>query len=315
MLRGAAGATRIRGELLWGLHACAAAVAANVRVVHRAWLDVDAGSRAAGSLPPPSSSARAEMVSALASRGVPITRAAREVLAALVARGGAGGGGARASADAIQGVVLDASLLNVDHVVVGAPPPLWAGARRTAGGGGGGARLLLALDGLSDPHNVGAVLRSALLLQADGVLLSAKGCAPLGATVSRTSAGALEALAATGALRLAAALPASLATYRAAGWRVLGADAAADDGGGAASAAGAAPALLADALARTCDTVLVMGSEGAGMRAAVRAACSGVVAIPTAGGGALLDSLNVSNAAAVLLWQLRPLPALTRPAT
>lgn len=240
-------------------------------------------------------------------------------------------------------------------------------------------RLLLALDGLTDPHNVGAVLRSALLMAADGVIMTPKRSPPLNGTVSRTSAGALELLAAAGALRYTTALAASLQAYRARGWRVLGADAPpaggsgsaerpvdaveAGSGGGAAAAdrAGSNEASTASAklgslvsveppyvpcsdpsVGRFQDTILVLGSEGSGMRPSVRAACDTLVFIPTsadqqhgattasskpthdvdAGGSGhmgtaeavlasmrearLVESLNVSNAAAVLLYALRP---------
>ncbi|CAN8073220.1 unnamed protein product, partial [Agarophyton chilense] len=52
--------------------------------------------------------------------------------------------------------------------------------------------VLVALDGVSDPHNVGAVLRSAHFLGAEGVVVSARNCARLGAATSKASAGAAE---------------------------------------------------------------------------------------------------------------------------
>jgi tRNA G18 (ribose-2'-O)-methylase SpoU len=174
-------------------------------------------------------------------------------------------------------------------------------------------RLLLVLDGVTDPQNVGACLRSALLLGANGVVLPQKSSAPLNGTVSRTSAGALEVLAATGAIRYAAGLPAALAAYRAAGWRVLGAaappsldrptneagDAAASaaaqgaDGASEAAAPGQQQAqprgssgsrlyLPSPAVSRDVHTVLVLGSEGAGLRPGVRQACDAFVYVPTA---------------------------------
>jgi tRNA G18 (ribose-2'-O)-methylase SpoU len=175
-------------------------------------------------------------------------------------------------------------------------------------------RLLLVLDGVTDPQNVGACLRSALLLGANGVVLPQKSSAPLNGTVSRTSAGALEVLAAAGAIRFAAGLPAALAAYRAAGWRVLGAAAppSADkstDRAGDASASSAAqgaegssaPAapdrqqaqlrgsggssklyLPSPAVSRDGHTVLVLGSEGTGLRPGVQQACDAFVYVPTA---------------------------------
>lgn len=268
------GGDRVRSELLWGLHSCSAAIAAQARVIKRAWLDGEDG-------------ARASLAAALRAHGIPVARATRETLQDLVSRGT--GGSIQATGDQTQGIVVEVVPLHVPPAPDASSVP-WPGAR--AAGSSSVPHLVIALDGISDPHNVGAVLRSALLLSADGVLLSAAGCAPLNGTVSRTSAGALELLAAAGALRVAAALPASLGAYRRAGWLVLGTDA---SGG-----------IEAAALARRRNTVLVLGSEGSGMRPGVRAACEALVAIPTAGGRGLVDSLNVSNAAAVLLWQLRP---------
>ena len=284
------------------------------RTVHRAWLREDC---AAG----------APLLAALHARSIPVVRAGREALAALVRSRGR-----LANEDHTQGVVVDASPLAVGHllpatVATGGWPAAVATAAAAAAAAAAASaavglapnalappsppRLLLALDGVGDPHNVGAILRSAALLRADGVVLSAKGCAPLGPTVSRASAGALEVLAAEDALRYSAVLPALLTALRAAGWAVLGADAGGGTSGGADS--GRSPTwLAADSLRRSRDTVLVLGSEGQGLRSAVRAACELLVCLPTDSprcsvrGAAVVESLNVSTAAAVLLWLLRP---------
>lgn len=193
-------------------------------------------------------------------------------------------------------------------------------------GGRGPPPLLVALDGVVDPHNVGAILRSALLLGADGVLFAASGGPPLGGTMSKTSAGALEVWLASERLHEVRNLATFLAAAAAAGWRVLGAAAAAARGDGV------APLPLAR-LSRNEPTVLVLGNEGAGLGASVRAACTAFVCVPMSlslqkaacaaaapaataaarsAGHAdlpalpLVDSLNVSVAAALILHQLRP---------
>jgi tRNA G18 (ribose-2'-O)-methylase SpoU len=236
--------------------------------------------------------------------------------------------------------------------------------------------LLVALDELQDVHNVGAIARSAFLLCADGLVTGVRGSAPFNGTVSKTSSGALEHLAGRGQLYVTQSLPAFLAACRDAGWRVLGASApparlrgrggatagaaattaAAGDAAAPEPAASLAPAAVATAdadapaprappvwvsshdLRRDAPTVLVLGSEGKGLRTNVKRECTGFAYIPMAprqlhqpveasgegpaapgrpagpGSSALsgfgaVESLNVAAAAAVLLH------ALSRPAT
>ncbi|GBF91307.1 rRNA methyltransferase [Raphidocelis subcapitata] len=156
----------------------------------------------------------------------------------------------------------------------------------------------LALDEVVDPQNLGAMLRSAHCLGADGVLASAKNCAPLSAAVSKASAGALEVM----TLHNARNLPRTLADAAERGWAVVGA-----------AAEREAAALVEFAVDR--PTVLVMGNEGSGLRTNVRRACTSMVRIEmgpqprggggsggaSGGGGAEVDSLNVSVAAGILL--------------
>ena len=141
-------------------------------------------------------------------------------------------------------------------------------------------------------QNFGAVARSVMFLGAAGVLVSTRNCAPLSAAASKASAGALEALPVHGCDNL----PRTLTAARRAGWAVLGADA----GGGAAATADVADAAVA------APTLLVVGSEGAGLRTNVRRACSGLVQVREAAAldHGVLDSLNVSVATGVLLHSL-----------
>jgi 23S rRNA (guanosine2251-2'-O)-methyltransferase len=146
-----------------------------------------------------------------------------------------------------------------------------------------GEPLLVCLDQVTDPRNLGAVIRSAEGAGATAVVLPAHNSARVTPAVARSSAGAVE--------HLPVAVVPNLARYlsevkgpRLWAW-------AADAGG-----TPMAEADLAGGLA------LVFGAEGKGIRPLVRKACDGAVAIPLAG---QVESLNVSVAAAVLLYEAR----------
>jgi len=144
--------------------------------------------------------------------------------------------------------------------------------------------LLVCLDQVTDPRNLGAVCRSAEGAGATGVIVPAHGSATVTPTVARSSAGALEhlpvAVVPNMARWLAEAKGAHLWAYAAAGdgqTRLWDAD-------------------LTDGVA------LVFGAEGKGVRPLVRRTCDGTIAIPLAG---QVESLNVSVAAALLLYEAR----------
>jgi len=144
--------------------------------------------------------------------------------------------------------------------------------------------LLCCLDQVTDPRNLGAVVRSAAGAGATGVVLPAHGAAVVTPAVCRASAGAVE--------RLPVAVVPNLARYlgEVKGNR-LWAYAASADG----------DARLWD-LDLTDGIALVFGAEGKGVRPLVRRSCDGTVAIPLEPG---LESLNVSVAAAVALFEAR----------
>jgi 23S rRNA (guanosine2251-2'-O)-methyltransferase len=146
------------------------------------------------------------------------------------------------------------------------------------------APLLCCLDQVTDPRNLGAVIRSAAGAAATGVVLPAHGAAAVTAAVCRASAGAVE--------HLPVAVVPNLARYLAdvKGDR-LWAYAAAVDG----------ETRLWD-LDLTGGLALVFGAEAKGVRPLVRRTCDGTVAIPLADG---VESLNVSVAAAVALFEAR----------
>jgi 23S rRNA (guanosine2251-2'-O)-methyltransferase len=142
--------------------------------------------------------------------------------------------------------------------------------------------LLLALDQVQDPHNLGAVCRSAECAGATGVVIPERRSALITPAVCRASAGAVEHLAVARVRNLADFL--ASASQRGA-W-VYGAEAGAEVDYGEPDYRG--------------RTVLVLGSEGKGMRPRVRAACDQLISLPLSG---RMRSLNVSAAAAVLLYE------------
>lgn len=143
--------------------------------------------------------------------------------------------------------------------------------------------LLLALDGIEDPHNLGAILRSAAGAGANGIILPRRRAAPLGETAARASAGAVEYVAVAEAPNITAALEKTAA----AGYWSVALDA-------------AAPRRYWEQDFRG-PVVLVIGAEGAGLHRLVRARCDFAVSIPLAPGPA---SLNASAAAAVVLFEI-----------
>jgi 23S rRNA (guanosine2251-2'-O)-methyltransferase len=144
--------------------------------------------------------------------------------------------------------------------------------------------LLACLDQVSDPRNLGAVVRSAEGAGATGVVVPAHGSALVTAAVCRASAGAVE--------HLPLAVVTNLARYLE---EIKGADLWV---AGAAGESGT-PMWQADL---TGGLAFVFGAEGKGLRPLVRRACDLEVAIPQLG---LVESLNVSVAAAVLLYEAR----------
>ena len=146
------------------------------------------------------------------------------------------------------------------------------------------APLLACLDQVSDPRNLGAVIRSAEGAAADGVVLPAHGSARVTAVVSRASAGAVE--------HLPVAVVPNLARYLA---EIKSGDLWV---AGAVGESGT-PMWQADL---SGGLAFVFGAEGKGLRPLVRRTCDLAVSIPQLGS---VESLNVSVAAAVLLYEAR----------
>jgi 23S rRNA (guanosine2251-2'-O)-methyltransferase len=142
--------------------------------------------------------------------------------------------------------------------------------------------LLVMLDQLTDPQNVGAIFRSAAAFGARGVILQERHAPALTGALAKASAGAVDAVPHARATNLSRALE-RLADL---GWRAVGLD------GGA-----------AETLAQVLDerpTVLVLGSEGEGLRRLVSEHCDALARIPMPGG---FESLNVASAAAIALYE------------
>ncbi|MCL4288659.1 MAG: 23S rRNA (guanosine(2251)-2'-O)-methyltransferase RlmB [Thermoleophilia bacterium] len=142
--------------------------------------------------------------------------------------------------------------------------------------------LVVCLDGVTDPHNLGAVCRSAEGAGASGVVLPERGAARVTAAVCRASAGAVE--------HLPVAVVVNLARY-------LGEIKRADLWVWAAAEDADASLWQTDL---TGGTALVLGAEGAGVRPGVLRACDGAISIPLTG---RVASLNVSVAAGVMLFE------------
>ena len=142
--------------------------------------------------------------------------------------------------------------------------------------------LLLALDQVQDPRNLGAVCRSAEFAGAAGVVVPERRSASVTPVVCKTSAGAVEHLEVAHVRNLAD----WLAEAKEAGFWIWGADAEADQAPWSTDLTG--------------STVIVLGGEGKGLRPRVAAACDGLVALPQRG---QVESLNVSAAATALLFE------------
>jgi 23S rRNA (guanosine2251-2'-O)-methyltransferase len=144
------------------------------------------------------------------------------------------------------------------------------------------ARLVLAIDGVEDPQNLGALLRVADGAGVDGVVLTERRSAPLSAAAVKASAGAAEHLRIARVVNLVRALE-DLKQHNL--WIVGLDEHGAND---------------YDSFDFTGDLVIVLGREGAGLHELVRRNCDHLLRIPMAGG---VSSLNVSAAGAVVLYE------------
>jgi len=170
-----------------------------------------------------------------------------------------------------QGLVLETMPLHAPalHEVIAANPP---------------PDLLILLDQVTDPHNVGAILRSAAAFGAGAVILTERNAPDTTGTLAKTASGAIEHTPLIHVVNLSRALD----ELHEAGYWSIGL---AEEGEQELSA-----------LDLTGRTVLLLGNEGQGLRQLTRKKCHQLAKLPT---GGQIGSLNVSNAAAVALYEAR----------
>lgn len=149
----------------------------------------------------------------------------------------------------------------------------------------GEAPFLVLADGVEDPHNLGAIIRSALLCGAHGVVIPKRGGAAVTSTVMKSSAGAAARL----PVARVANIGESIRRLKEKGVFVYCADM---DG---------APLEKSDL---TGPVALVMGSEGRGVSPLVKKLCDGAVSLTMGAKGTGVDSFNVSVAAGIILYEI-----------
>jgi 23S rRNA (guanosine2251-2'-O)-methyltransferase len=143
--------------------------------------------------------------------------------------------------------------------------------------------LIVALDGVTDPRNLGAIARSATAFGAHGLLIPSRRSASVSAGAWKTSAGTLAHLPVARATNLTQ----TLQSYREAGLFVIGLD-------------GDATTDIADTRLATDPLVVVVGSEGKGLARLVRETCDEIVRIPMS----VAESLNAGVAAGIALYEV-----------
>lgn len=148
----------------------------------------------------------------------------------------------------------------------------------------GVAPLLIAFDGIEDPQNLGALLRSAEVLGAHGALVPKRRSAPLGAAVGKASAGALEHL----PIDQVDSLERALASCKKEGLWVV-------------ALAGGSSGDIRDCALLEEPVVIVVGAEGKGVSHLIRERADALVRIPMSG---KVASLNASVAGAIALWEV-----------
>lgn len=145
-------------------------------------------------------------------------------------------------------------------------------------------RIVLVLDQITDPHNVGAILRTAAAFDVSAIIVQDRHSPPESGVLAKAASGALDIVPIIHVVNVARAVE---DLGRHAFWRIaLTSD---------------SESALKDA-AGTGDIALVLGSEGSGIRRLVRESCDLAANIPI---DFAIDSLNVSNAAAIALYELR----------
>ena len=252
---GSTAAKGLGGRQIEGRQAVRELLMAERRRVHEVWvsaeLEGDAGV--------------ADIVEIAAAQRVPLIYVARARLER------------EARSEAPQGVLAHAAEI----------PEADLGALIGARGGGPGRRppFLVAVDGVTDPGNLGAIIRSCDGAGVSGLLLPRHRAVHVTPTVGKASVGAIEYL----PIALVPGLPATLTQLKEHGVWIVGLDDGADRG-------------LYDLGSLAVEPIcIVLGAEGAGLSRLVRDRCDSIVSIPMAGA---ISSLNVSAAAAITLYEV-----------
>jgi 23S rRNA (guanosine2251-2'-O)-methyltransferase len=226
--------------LIFGFHAVEAALANPLRKITAALLTENAENR---------------LAAAIAARAVPVERVHPRDL------------DRRLGADTVhQGALLEVEALR--------EPSMNELARKAAG------RPLVVLDQVTDPHNVGAVLRSAAVFGCAGIVMTRRNSPPLSGVLAKSASGALELVPVATVQNLAR----GLADLKSAGFTIIGLDGEATD--------------ALETMVWPEKVALVLGAEGRGLRQLTRETCDHLACIVTDG---QIASLNVSNAAAIAL--------------
>ena len=146
-----------------------------------------------------------------------------------------------------------------------------------------GESRLIVFDQLTDPHNIGAIFRSAAAFGFTGAVLQTRNVPPLTGIAAKTAAGALEAVREVRVVNISRALE----TLNDAGFQTIGLD-------------GSGELELSEALADCDKLAIVIGAEGSGLRPGVAKSCTRIARIPIE---RTMESLNASNAAAIAFYE------------
>lgn len=143
--------------------------------------------------------------------------------------------------------------------------------------------LIIVLDQITDPHNVGAIFRLARAFNAKGIIMQSRNAPPLAGAVTKVAVGTVESVPHV----LVTNIANTLLELQKMNWRITG-------------LAGEAKIALQQAFHNSDAEVVVLGAEGPGLRKRVRDCCDQLAKIPMPGGA---ESLNVSTAAAIALYE------------
>ncbi len=238
-----------RAEVLFGLHPVIEALETRRRAIDRVLVARESEGRNLGRL-----------LRAARAAGVPITHLPKDALARKT--------GKRSVHQGVAALIAPVAYADAEDICA-------AAARSSAG-------LIVVLDGIEDPRNLGAVIRTAAAASAHGVLLGAEDTVGLTPAVAKTAAGALERLPVAREPRLGR----RLAALRAEGFRVVALDPRSDR------------PWSAENYRR--NVVLLAGGEGRGLRRSLAEAADARVSLPLATG---VESLNVSVAVGAVLYE------------